>query len=556
MNTSRNHQRRTREAESMAAYPDNEPILAYAPGSVERAELQEEMDRQMSEVVEIPCIINGVEIFTGNTMTQVIPHKHGHILANVHLAGPEEMQAACDAAVDAQKDWIESGLEARCAIFERAADLLATTWRAKANASTMLNQSKTAFQAEIDAVCELVDFWRFNAYYARQFHADLQPLHSPDGVINSTEIRPLEGFVLAITPFNFTSISGNLPSAPALVGCTAIWKPSRNSIFSNYVIMKLMMEAGLPAGVINFVPGSGEAITSIALENPHFAGVHFTGSTNTFNGLWERIASSLANLASYPRIVGETGGKDFVVAHPNCDHRGLVVALLRGAFEFQGQKCSAASRAYIPRTVWESIKDELVEEVGRITMGDARDFTNFMTAVIDQRSFDKITGYIERAQADPGCNIVCGGNSDDSVGWFIEPTIIVCEDPEYESMIEEIFGPVLSIYIYEDDDFLDVLNMCDTASPYALTGSIFANNEEDIQTAFNALRFTAGNFYINDKPTGAVVAQQPFGGARASGTNDKAGGPLNLLRWISPRSVKRTLSPPHEWGYPFLSPDE
>ena len=316
------------------------------------------------------------------------------------------------------------------------------------------------------------------------------------------------------------------------------------------------MEAGLPAGVINFVPGSGEAITSIALENPHFAGVHFTGSTNTFNGLWERIASSLGNLASYPRIVGETGGKDFVVAHPNCDHRGLVIALLRGAFEFQGQKCSAASRAYIPRSVWESIKDELVEEVGRITMGDARDFTNFMTAVIDQRSFDKITGYIERAQSDPGCNIVCGGNSDDSEGWFIEPTIIVCEDPDYESMIEEIFGPVLSVYVYEDDDFLDVLSLCDIASPYALTGSIFANDEEDIQTAFDALRFTAGNFYINDKPTGAVVAQQPFGGARASGTNDKAGGPLNLLRWISPRSVKRTLSPPHEWGYPFLSPDE
>ena len=552
----RNHQRRTREAYSMADYPDNEPILSYAPGSVERVELQEEMDRQMSEVVEIPCIINGVEIFTGNIMPQVIPHKHGHVLANVHLAGPEEMQAACDAAVNAQMDWITMGLEARCAIFERAADLLATTWRAKANASTMLNQSKTAFQAEIDAVCELVDFWRFNAYYARQFHDEFQPLHSPEGVINSTEIRPLEGFVLAITPFNFTSISGNLPSAPALVGCTAVWKPSRNSIFSNHVIMKLMMEAGLPPGVINFVPGSGEAITSIALENPHFAGVHFTGSTNTFNGLWERIASSLGNLASYPRIVGETGGKDFVVAHPNCDRRGLVIALLRGAFEFQGQKCSAASRAYIPRSVWESIKDELVEEVGRITMGDPRDFTNFMTAVIDQRSFDKITGYIQRAQTDPSCNIVCGGNSDDSEGWFIDPTIIVCDDPEYESMIEEIFGPVLSIYIYEDDGFLDVLSMCDTASPYALTGSIFANDEQDIQTAFNALRFTAGNFYINDKPTGAVVAQQPFGGARASGTNDKAGGPLNLLRWISPRSVKRTLSPPHEWGYPFLSPDE
>ena len=552
----RNHQRRTREAYSMADYPDNEPILSYAPGSVERVELQEEMDRQMSEVVEIPCIINGVEIFTGNIMPQVIPHKHGHVLANVHLAGPEEMQAACDAAVNAQMDWITMGLEARCAIFERAADLLATTWRAKANASTMLNQSKTAFQAEIDAVCELVDFWRFNAYYARQFHDEFQPLHSPEGVINSTEIRPLEGFVLAITPFNFTSISGNLPSAPALVGCTAVWKPSRNSIFSNHVIMKLMMEAGLPPGVINFVPGSGEAITSIALENPHFAGVHFTGSTNTFNGLWERIASSLGNLASYPRIVGETGGKDFVVAHPNCDRRGLVIALLRGAFEFQGQKCSAASRAYIPRSVWESIKDELVDEVGRITMGDARDFTNFMTAVIDQRSFDKITGYIQRAKTDPSCNIVCGGNSDDSEGWFIDPTIIVCDDPEYESMIEEIFGPVLSIYIYEDDGFLDVLSICDTASPYALTGSIFANDEEDIQTAFNALRFTAGNFYINDKPTGAVVAQQPFGGARASGTNDKAGGPLNLLRWISPRSVKRTLSPPHEWGYPFLSPDE
>ncbi len=540
----------------MADYPDNEPILSYAPGSVERLELQEEMDRQMCEVVEIPCIINGVEVFTGDIMPQVIPHKHGHVLANVHLAGPEEMEAACDAAVNAQMDWIAIGLEARCAIFERAADLLATTWRAKANASTMLNQSKTAFQAEIDAVCELVDFWRFNAYYARQFHDDFQPLHSPEGVINSTEIRPLEGFVLAITPFNFTSISGNLPSAPALVGCTAVWKPSRNSIFSNHVIMKLMMEAGLPPGVINFVPGSGEAITSIALENPHFAGVHFTGSTNTFNGLWERIASSLGNLASYPRIVGETGGKDFVVAHPNCDHRALVIALLRGAFEFQGQKCSAASRAYIPRSVWGSIKDELVEEVGRITMGDARDFTNFMTAVIDQRSFDKITGYIRRAQTDPGCNIVCGGNSDDSEGWFIDPTIIVCDDPEYESMIEEIFGPVLSIYIYEDDEFIDVLSMCDTASPYALTGSIFANDEEDIQTAFNALRFTAGNFYINDKPTGAVVAQQPFGGARASGTNDKAGGPLNLLRWISPRSVKRTLSPPHEWGYPFLQPDE
>ena len=540
----------------MSDHPDNEPILSYAPGSAERAELQAEMDRQMSEVVEIPCVINGEEIFTGNIMTQVIPHKHVHVLANVHLAGPQEMEAACQAAVEAQANWIAMGLEERCAIFEKAADLLATTWRAKANASTMLNQSKTAFQAEIDAVCELVDFWRFNTYYARNFHDDLQPLISPDGVQNSTEIRPLEGFVLAITPFNFTSIAANLPTAPAIVGCTAIWKPSRNSIHSNYVMMQLMMEAGLPPGVINFLPGSGADITSAALQNPHFAGVHFTGSTETFNGLWERIAGSLGSLMSYPRIVGETGGKDFIVAHPNCDHRGLIVALLRGSFEFQGQKCSASSRAYIPRSVWESIKGEFVEEIGKITMGDARDFTNFMTAVIDQRSFDKISGYISRASEDPDCRIICGGGSDDSVGWFIEPTVIVCEDPNYESMIEEIFGPVLSIYIYEDSEFMEILQICDNASPYALTGSIFANEEEDIQTAFKALRFTAGNFYINDKPTGAVVAQQPFGGARASGTNDKAGSPLNLLRWISPRSVKRTLSPPHDWGYPFLQPDE
>jgi 1-pyrroline-5-carboxylate dehydrogenase len=540
----------------MADHPDNEPILSYAPGSPERVELQAEMDRQMNEVVEIPCLINGVEIFTGNTMTQVIPHNHGHVLANVHLAGLEEMEAACQAAVDAQEKWIAIGLEERCAIFERAADLLATTWRARANASTMLNQSKTAYQAEIDAVCELVDFWRFNAYYARNFHDDLQPLVSPDGVQNSTEIRPLEGFILAITPFNFTSIAANLPSAPAIVGCTSVWKPSRNSIHSNYVMMQLMMEAGLPPGVINFLPGSGADIASTALQNPHFSGVHFTGSTDTFNGLWERIAGSLGSLMSYPRIVGETGGKDFVVAHPNCDHRGLLVALLRGSFEFQGQKCSAASRAYIPRSVWETIEGEFVEEIGKITMGDARDFTNFMTAVIDQRSFDKITGYISRATEDPECRILCGGGSDDSEGWFIEPTVIVCNDPNYESMIEEIFGPVLSVFVYEDENFLEVLQMCDQASPYALTGSIFANDERDIQTAFNALRFTAGNFYINDKPTGAVVAQQPFGGARASGTNDKAGGPLNLLRWVSPRSVKRTLSPPHDWGYPFLQPDE
>ena len=540
----------------MTSHPINEPILGYAPGSEERTALQTELDRQMAEVVEIPCVINGEAVFTGTTTTQVIPHKHGHVIAKVHLAGRDEMEAACNAAVGAQRDWIDLGLEGRCAIFERCADLLAGDWRMRVNASTMLNQSKTAFQAEIDAACELIDFWRFNCHYARGFHDDFQPLVSPDGVQNSTEIRPLEGFVLSITPFNFSSIAANLPSAPAIVGCTGVWKPSRNSYLSNYVLMQLMMEAGLPAGVINFLPGSGAEITEIALANPDFAGLHFTGSTATFQGLWQEIGLALPNLKSYPRIVGETGGKDFVVAHPDCDRQGLLVALLRGAFEYQGQKCSAASRAYIPQSVWNAISEDLLAEIGKIKMGDARDFTNFMTAVIDKRSFDKITGYIDRAAARDTCDIVCGGGYDGSTGYFIEPTIIVTSDSNSESMIEEIFGPVLTVYLYDDEDFDNVLKICDEASPYALTGSIFSSNEENIQKAFNALRFTAGNFYINDKPTGAVVAQQPFGGARASGTNDKAGGPLNLLRWISPRSVKRTLDTPQDWTYSFMQPDE
>lgn len=539
----------------MAGQPSNEPILGFAPGSPERTQLQMEMDRQMSEVIEIPCIINGKEAFTGNTIQQVIPHNHGHVLANVHLAGQEEMQAACQSAVDAQPDWIDIGLEGRCEIFERCADLLAGEWRTRVNASTMLNQSKTAFQAEIDSACELIDFWRFNCHYARGFHDDYQPLISPTGVENSTEIRPLEGFVLAITPFNFTSIAGNLPSAPAVVGCTSVWKPSRNSYHSNFVLMQLMMEAGLPPGVINFLPGSGAEITQAALANPDFAGLHFTGSTETFQGLWQEIGRALPNLRSYPRIVGETGGKDFVVAHPECDRQGLLVALLRGAFEYQGQKCSAASRAYVPTSVWEAIRDDLCTEISKIKMGDARDFTNFMTAVIDQRAFDKITGYISRARDRDSCEIIVGGGSDGSTGWFVEPTIIETSDPVSETMVEEIFGPVLTVHVYDDDDFDGVLRLCDEASPYALTGSIFASNEDDVQKAFDALRFTAGNFYINDKPTGAVVAQQPFGGARASGTNDKAGGPLNLLRWISPRSVKRTLDIPQDWGYPFMQPE-
>ena len=455
-------------------HPVNEPILGYSPGSKERIEIKAELDRQISEVIEIPCIINGKEVFTGNITTQVIPHNHNHIIARVHLAGKDEMENACKAAVNAQQNWIDIGLESRCEIFEKCADLLAGEWRMKVNASTMLNQSKTVFQAEIDSACELIDFWRFNCFYARNFHDDLQPLVSPPGVKNSTEIRPLEGFVLSITPFNFTSIAANLPSAPAIVGCTSVWKPSRNSYLSNYILMQLMMEAGLPDGVINFLPGSGAEITEVALANPDFAGLHFTGSTATFQGLWQEIGLALPNLRSYPRIVGETGGKDFVVAHPNCNERGLLVALLRGSFEFQGQKCSAASRAYVPQSVWSSISDELCDEIRKIKMGDAMDFTNFMTAVIDQRSFDKITGYIDRAKADDSCEVIVGGNYDDSVGWFIEPTIIVTSNPKSETMIDEIFGPVLTVYVYEDNMFDEVLTLCDESSPYALTGSILS----------------------------------------------------------------------------------
>ena len=536
----------------MSSHPENEPILNYEVGSNERNELEKEIDNQLSQTIEIPCIINGEEIYTNNTVTQVVPHNHKHVLANVHLASQKEIEMACNSAVKAQEAWIDIGLEKRSEIFEKCADLLATSWRMKINASTMLNQSKTVFQAEIDAACELIDFWRFNVFYAKNFHTDLQPLVSPEGMVNTTEIRPLEGFVLAITPFNFTSIAGNLPSAPALVGCTSIWKPSRNSYYSNYMIMKLMMEAGLPPGVINFIPGSGAEITEIALSNPDFAGVHFTGSTAVFQGLWQRIAEALPNLKGYPRIVGETGGKDFIVAHPDCDRQGLLVALLRGAFEYQGQKCSAASRAYIPESVWGEIGNNLVSEVKKIKMGDCKDFTNFMTSVIDKRAFDKITGYIQRAKENENCEIAVGGGSNKETGWFIEPTIIVTKDPKSESMVEEIFGPVLTIYVYDDSKFEETLKICDESSPYALTGAIFAKSEENIETAYNALRFTAGNFYINDKPTGAVVAQQPFGGARASGTNDKAGGPLNLLRWISPRSVKRTNMEIHDWTYPFM----
>ena len=532
--------------------PHNEPVKGYLRGSSERIELEAELARQMAEVIEIPCIINGEEVWTNNIVEQVMPHNHGHVIARVHLAGEKEVNDAIQASLDAHKSWSTMPWEARGAIFLKASVMLAGERRQEINASTMLNQSKTCHQAEIDSACELIDFWRFNVDYARQIYEDLQPPISPEGVWNQSEIRPLEGFVFSITPFNFTSIAGNLPSCAAIMGNTGGWKPSRNSYVSNYRIMKLMMDAGLPAGVINFIPGRASVVGDICMSHPDLAGIHFTGSTSVFRKLWRDIANNLENLRSYPRIVGETGGKDFIVAHPNCDEEALIVALLRGSFEFQGQKCSAASRAYIPRSVWGRIEARYIEEVGKITIGDVSDFSNFIGAVIDKKSFDNITGYIDRAHADAGCSVITGGKYDGSVGYFVEPTTIVCSDPMYESMQEEIFGPVLSIHIYDDDGFEEILKVCDSTSEYALTGSIFATNREDIEFAKDALRFSAGNFYINDKPTGAVVGQQPFGGARGSGTNDKAGSPLNLLRWVSPRSTKETFTPPTSWGYGFL----
>ena len=532
--------------------PHNEPVKGYLRGSPERAELEAELARQMSEVIEIPCIINGEEVWTNNVVEQVIPHNHSHVLARVHLAGEKEVKDAIQASLDAHKAWSTMPWEARGAIFLKASAMLAGSRRQEINASTMLNQSKTCHQAEIDSACELIDFWRFNVDYARQIYEDLQPPISPEGVWNQSEIRPLEGFVFSVTPFNFTSIAGNLPSCAAIMGNTGVLKPSRNSYVSNYRIMKLMMDAGLPAGVINFIPGRASVVGDICMSHPDLAGIHFTGSTAVFRKLWRDVANNLENLRSYPRIVGETGGKDFIVAHPNSNEEALIVALLRGAFEFQGQKCSAASRAYIPTSVWNRIEAKYVEEVGKITVGDVADFSTFIGAVIDKKSFDNITGYIDRAHSDPGCSIVTGGNYNDSTGYFVEPTTIVCSDPMYESMQEEIFGPVLSIHVYDDGKFEDILKLCDSTSEYALTGSIFATKREDIEVAKDALRFSAGNFYINDKPTGAVVGQQPFGGARGSGTNDKAGSPLNLLRWVSPRSIKETFSPPTDWNYGFL----
>jgi 1-pyrroline-5-carboxylate dehydrogenase len=532
--------------------PVNEPVLGYLPGSKERADLEAELKRQSAEVLEIPCIINGEEVFTGDVVEQVMPHNHGHVIARVHMAGEKEVNAAINAALGAHEMWSTMPWQARAAVFLKASELLKGPRRAEINASTMLNQSKTCHQAEIDSACELIDFWRFNSDYARQIYEDMQPPISPSSMWNSSEVRPLEGFVFSVTPFNFSSIAANLPSCAAIMGNVGVWKPSRNSYVSNYRLMRLMMDAGLPGGVINFIPGRAAVVGDICLAHRELAGIHFTGSTRVFRQMWRDVANNLENLKSYPRIVGETGGKDFIVAHPDCDRQALLVAMLRGGFEFQGQKCSAASRVYVPRSVWDAIKDDYVAEVNKITVGDVSDFSNFLGAVIDKKAFDSITGYIDRAAANPDCEIVTGGTYDDSTGYFIQPTTIVCNDPRSETMAEEIFGPVLSVHVYADDDFEATLELCDTTSEYALTGSIFAKDRRHIEVAAAALRYSAGNFYINDKPTGAVVGQQPFGGARGSGTNDKAGSPLNLLRWVSPRSIKETFAPPHDWTYGFL----
>lgn len=531
--------------------PKNEPVKEYRPNSPERIELDKELARLSSGTIEIPLIIGGKEVRTGNTGKVVMPHNHKHVLATYHIAGEKEIKMAIDAALAARREWEQMPWVERASIAMRIAELLATKYRALINASTMLGQSKNAFQAEIDAACEAIDFFRFNAYYMGQIYSD-QPLSSP-GCINRVEYRPLEGFIFAVSPFNFTSIASNLAMSPALMGNVVVWKPATTSIFSNYFLMKIYKEAGLPDGVINFIPSKGSVVGKEVFSHPMFAGAHFTGSTSTFNQFFKMSAQNQENYRTYPKLVGETGGKDFVFVHPSASYLEVAVALVRGAFEFQGQKCSAASRAYLPKSMWEDVKREMGRMLAEIKMGDVTDYTNFVNAVIDEASFDTIAGYIEKAKGTKDAEIVFGGKCDKSVGYFIQPTVILAHDPKFITMCEEIFGPVLTIYVYEDAKFVETLELCDQTSPYALTGSIFSNDRAMVSLAMDKLRYCAGNFYINDKPTGAVVGQQPFGGARASGTNDKAGSYLNLTRWVSPRAIKETLVPPTDYKYPFLA---
>ena len=531
-------------------HPINEPILGYAPGSPEKTALKAKLAELGGSVLDIPLVIGGKEVRTGKTIDVTSPHDHRKVLAKVHQAGPAEVKAAVASAVEAQKWWQHTKWEDRAAIFLKAADILAGPWRATITAATMWGQSKTAHQAEIDASCELIDFWRFNVHYAERLYQE-QPI-SDKGMWNRLDHRPLEGFIYAITPFNFTAIGGNLPTAPAMLGNVAVWKPAATASLSNYLVYKLLLEAGLPPGVINFVPGPASTISDLVLADPRLAGIHFTGSTEVFQSLWQGVAKNLPNYGGYPRLVGETGGKDFVVAHASADAEALAVALVRGAFEYQGQKCSAASRAYVPSNLWPKVQERMLAMLAEIRMGDVNDFRNFLGAVIDKKAFERIKGYLDEARTKPGVAFVSGGKCDDSTGWFIEPTVLKVEDPKYRTMCEEIFGPVLTLHVYPEAKWEETLALVDSTSPYALTGAVFAQDRSALDVANRALRNAAGNYYVNDKPTGAVVGQQPFGGARASGTNDKAGSILNLIRWISPRLMKENFVPPHDWKYPYL----
>ncbi len=531
--------------------PSNEPVKSYKPGSPERESLKKELERQSGEIVEIPCIIDGKEVRTGDMGEVVMPHDHKHVIARYHKVGEKEVEMAIKAAMKAKREWENTPWDERASIMARIGEMLATKYRAKINAACMLGQSKTCFQAEIDAACETIDFFRYNNYYASNLYAE-QPLSSNDQ-LNRVEYRPLEGFVFAITPFNFSSIASNLNMTPVLMGNTTIWKPSTTSLLSNYMDMRIFMEAGLPAGVVNFLPGKGSLIGGVALNNRDFGAIHFTGSTSTFKGLWKTVGQNLDIYKAYPRLIGETGGKDFIFAHSSANAQEVAVAIVRGAFEYQGQKCSAASRAYVPASMWKEVKDSVIAMMETIKMGDVKDFSNYVNAVIDEASFDTCKGYIDRAKASNDAEIIAGGKCDKSVGYFVQPTVILAKTPKYESMCEEIFGPIITIYVYDDKDFVEMLDVCDQTSPYALTGAFFGNDLNARKIADQKLKYAAGNYYVNDKPTGAVVGMQPFGGARASGTNDKAGGLWNLIRWTNPRAIKETFVPATSYGYPFLA---
>ena len=528
----------------------NEPVLSYAPGTPERAGLKAALRRISDQDADIPVIIGGEEIRTGRTHPLLAPHDRGLRLGVWHEAGANEARRAIASTLEARREWASWPWEDRAAVFLRAAELLSTSWRYTLNAATMLGQSKNAFQAEIDAACETIDFFRFGAHFAEGVF-DHQPV-SEKGVWNRIDYRPLEGFVYAVTPFNFTAIGANLAGTPAMVGCGVLWKPSKHAVLSGYYNYKLLEEAGLPPGVINFVPGDPVEVTAVALGHPDLAGLHFTGSTGVFRSLWTAVGRNIGRYRSYPRLVGETGGKDFIVAHPSADRRALRTAIVRGSFEYQGQKCSAASRAYIPASVWEDVGDDLIAGTEGLAMGNPMDFRNFVNAVIDRSAFDSIRGYIDRAGAGPDAEVVAGGECSDEDGFFIRPTVVLTRNPLHETMCDEIFGPVVSIYVYPDDKWSDTLDLIDSTSPYALTGAVFSRDRKGVRDALERLRNAAGNFYVNDKPTGAVVGQQPFGGGRASGTNDKAGSAYNIIRWLSPRTIKENLAPPTEVEYPFM----